>query len=134
MKSKPSANKSKTRSPSRLYRRLKDAVTEMQAIRRGEKAPARTWEVVSDGHGGFTRRALDPAKVVRAKTSAENEALAARAKLGLSQHTFASLLGVSAGTLQGWEQGRRQPNRAARVLLRVAAQHPEAVLAAARAA
>ena len=58
----------------------------------------------------------------------------ARQKLGLSQDTFAALLGVSAGTLRGWEQGRRQPARAARVLLRVAAQHPEAVLEAAKAA
>lgn len=62
-----------------------------------------------------------------------NEAIAARAKLGLSQQHFAALLGVSAGTLQGWEQGRRKPNGAARVLLRVAASHPEAVLEAARA-
>jgi len=61
-----------------------------------------------------------------------DEAVRARQRLGLSQDTFAALLGVSSGTLRGWEQGRRQPTRAARVLLRVAAQHPEAVLAAAK--
>lgn len=30
---------------------------------------------------------------------------------------FASLLGVSVRTLQGWEQGRKQPSGAARTLL-----------------
>ena len=35
------------------------------------------------------------------------EAADARAKIGLSQQAFAQLLGVSARTLQDWEQGRR---------------------------
>ena len=37
------------------------------------------------------------------------------------------MLGISKGTLQNWEQGRRQPQGPARVLLQVAAKHPEAV-------
>lgn len=49
----------------------------------------------------------------------------ARAKVGLSQQAFAALLGVSARTLQDWEQGRREPNGAARTLLRVAVSHPD---------
>lgn len=49
----------------------------------------------------------------------------ARARVGMSQQDFASLLGVSARTLQDWEQGRREPNGAARVLLRVAVAYPE---------
>ncbi|WP_442953306.1 helix-turn-helix domain-containing protein [Paucibacter sp. XJ19-41] len=49
----------------------------------------------------------------------------ARAQVGLSQRDFAPLLGVSARTLQDWEQGRREPNGAARTLLRVAVAHPE---------
>ena len=52
----------------------------------------------------------------------------ARARTGLSQQEFARLLGVSARTLQDWEQGRRQPTGAARTLLRVAAAHPEVML------
>lgn len=52
----------------------------------------------------------------------------ARAKAGLSQSEFAALLGVSARTLQEWEQGRRQPTGAARTLLRVAAAHPQVLL------
>lgn len=50
--------------------------------------------------------------------------LAARQKSALSQSQFATLLGVSVRTLQEWEQGRRQPSRAAQTLLRVAMAHP----------
>jgi putative transcriptional regulator len=53
-----------------------------------------------------------------------------RTKLKLSQSEFARMLGISVDTLQNWEQGRRQPSGAARVLLRVAAKHPEVVLEA----
>ena len=49
----------------------------------------------------------------------------ARARVGLSQQEFASLLGVSARTLQDWEQGRRTPTGAAKTLLQVAVAHPE---------
>jgi len=52
----------------------------------------------------------------------------ARARVGLSQQDFARLLGVSARTLQDWEQGRREPTGAAKMLLRVAAMHPEVLL------
>jgi putative transcriptional regulator len=52
----------------------------------------------------------------------------ARAKTGLSQEEFARLLGVSARTLQDWEQGRRQPTGAAKTLLRLATQRPEVLL------
>lgn len=51
-----------------------------------------------------------------------------REQYGLSQEKFASLLGISTRTLQNWEQGRRRPQGPARVLLRVAAAHPRAVL------
>ena len=55
----------------------------------------------------------------------------ARQKTGLSQSQFAALLGVSVRTLQGWEQGRKQPSGAARTLLAIAAVNPKAVLAVA---
>ena len=57
------------------------------------------------------------------------EAAEARARVGLSQQAFALLLGVSARTLQDWEQGRRQPTGAAKTLLRVAVSHPEVLRA-----
>lgn len=45
----------------------------------------------------------------------------------LSQNEFATLLGISLATLRNWEQGRRKPEGPARILLQVAAKHPEAV-------
>ena len=45
----------------------------------------------------------------------------------ISQAEFASLLGISVRTLQNWEQGRREPEGPAKVLLQVAAKYPEAV-------
>jgi putative transcriptional regulator len=49
----------------------------------------------------------------------------ARKKAGLSQAKFAELLGVSVRTLQDWEQGRRQPSRAAASLIQIARQRPD---------
>lgn len=58
-------------------------------------------------------------------------AIEARQKTGLSQAKFAALLGVSVRTLQGWEQGRKQPSGAARTLLAIAHANPKAILAVA---
>lgn len=51
----------------------------------------------------------------------------ARMNLGITQARFAEILGVSLRTLQDWEQGRREPSGAARTLLRIAKQNPEAI-------
>ena len=50
----------------------------------------------------------------------------------LSQEEFADLFGVSIRTLQQWEQGRRQPQGPARVLLKVIAHNPKVVQEALR--
>lgn len=68
-------------------------------VERRERIPAKQWEIV-----------------------------AARAGTGLSQERFARLLGVSKRTLQEWEQGRKRPSGAARVLLKIAARQPEVLL------
>lgn len=67
----------------------------------------------------------EAARVTKVKLPPAAEA---RAKVGLSQQDFARLLGVSARTLQDWEQGRREPTGAAKTLLRVAVKHPEVLL------
>jgi putative transcriptional regulator len=41
------------------------------------------------------------------------------------------LLGISSATLKNWEQGRRQPSGAAKVLLKIAKLHPRIILKAA---
>lgn len=58
----------------------------------------------------------------------ELDVAAIRDEYGLSQAKFAALLGISVRTLQNWEQRRRQPQGPARVLLKVAARHPKAIL------
>lgn len=50
-----------------------------------------------------------------------------RANYQLSQNEFAALMGISVKTLRNWEQGRRVPEGAARVLLQVAAKHPDVI-------
>lgn len=53
-----------------------------------------------------------------------------RHRLGLSQAAFARTFGLDVTALHAWEQGRRRPDRAARVLLAVIAKEPHAVLRA----
>jgi putative transcriptional regulator len=48
-----------------------------------------------------------------------------RRRLGVSQSEFALMLGISARTLQNWEQLRRQPTGPARVLLLLAQKRPD---------
>ena len=50
-----------------------------------------------------------------------------RYKLKLSQMEFATMIGVSVATLQGWEEGRHRPDGPAQALLRVAAKNPKMV-------
>jgi putative transcriptional regulator len=50
-----------------------------------------------------------------------------RARMGLSQTQFAARFGFSLDSIQNWEQGHRQPEGPARVLLLVIAKNPKAV-------
>jgi len=52
---------------------------------------------------------------------------AIRRKLGLSQEAFALRFGFSPAAVRDWEQHRRQPEQAARVLLLVIAHNPDLV-------
>jgi putative transcriptional regulator len=52
---------------------------------------------------------------------------AIRAARQLSQQGFASTYGFSVSALRDWEQGRRKPERAARILLAMIDRAPETV-------
>ena len=88
-----------------LFEELLESVKQAKAIEKGE---------------------LDPARVFR--INPRTDILRVRAKLGLSQSKFATILGISADTLQNWEQGRRAPTGPAKVLLKIVARHPEVLL------
>jgi putative transcriptional regulator len=87
-----------------LFQELLASVKQGAAIVKGTMQPSRTFEFP------------------------ETEVKALRERFGLSQNKFAHLVGISVGTLRNWEQGRRRPEGPARVLLQVAAKHPEALL------
>ncbi|MEO5375968.1 MAG: hypothetical protein H7840_17215 [Alphaproteobacteria bacterium] len=52
---------------------------------------------------------------------------AVRSATGLSQGVFAARYRIPVGTLRDWEQGRKQPDTAARAYLRVIAHNPDMV-------
>jgi putative transcriptional regulator len=88
-----------------LFNELLQSVKDAVAIERGKMKSSRTFQV---------------------KTA--NDVVRVRTRLGLSQNRFARMLGISENTLQNWEQGRRRPAGPAKVLLKVAARHPQAIL------
>jgi putative transcriptional regulator len=88
-----------------IFEELLSSVKQAVAIERGERKPGRVFTI-----------------------NAKTDVAKARARLGLSQEKFAALLGISPATLRNWEQGRREPNGAAKVLLKVALRHPRVVL------
>ena len=56
--------------------------------------------------------------------------VALRKRLKLSRQRFADRFGLDVRAVQEWEQGRRVPDRAARVLLTVIDRDPESVVRA----
>lgn len=59
---------------------------------------------------------------------------AVRDTLDLSQQKFADLYGLPVATIQNWESGRRKPELAAKLLLKVIEKSPDLVAKAIRAA
>jgi putative transcriptional regulator len=74
----------------------------------------------------FTDWELARARRVFPKQTSGN-VRALRRRLGLSQAQFAKRFGFSIETLRNYEQGHRQPNGPARILLEVIAAEPDAV-------
>jgi putative transcriptional regulator len=67
----------------------------------------------------------EPSRFYQAPAKVDVRAI--RAGLGLSQVAFARRFGFPAATVREWEQGRRKPEAAARVLLLIIASKPEVV-------
>ncbi|MGH9784910.1 MAG: helix-turn-helix domain-containing protein, partial [Terriglobia bacterium] len=78
------------------------------------------WQEVLDG-----AREIKGGRGRRFNAEPRSPIVRARLKSGLTQAEFAALLGVSKRTLEQWEQGRRAPSGAARMLIRLAVLHPE---------
>ncbi len=74
--------------------------------------------------GAITRGAAKPSRRFSIEAP---DVTAIRNEFKLSRNKFAQMIGVSARTLEGWEQGRRQPTGAARIFLAIASKHPEIV-------
>jgi len=65
------------------------------------------------------------AHVVRVPETVNVKAI--RERTGLSQDRFAERYGFRVSALRDWEQGRRRPDRTARILLTVITRNPKAV-------
>ncbi len=55
---------------------------------------------------------------------------ATRSRMELTQESFAHMFGFPLSTVKKWESGQREPEAAARVLLKIIEQNPKAVLKA----
>jgi putative transcriptional regulator len=88
-----------------LFEELLESVKQAKAIENSKLKPARTFRI-----------------------NPKTDIVKVRGRLGLSQAKFAAVLGISADTLQNWEQGRRSPTGPAKVLLKIASKHPEVLM------
>ena len=87
-----------------MFEELLSSVKEAKDIMQGKKEPSRRFYID------------------------EPNAKEIRQKLHLTQNQFASLMNISIHTLRNWEQGRRQPEGPAKVLLNVANNHPNILI------
>ncbi len=74
---------------------------------------------VAEGAAAPTAYRLHVPELVDVRAIRDNE--------GLSQRAFAEKYGFSPAAVRDWEQGRRRPEAAARILLRVIERRPDAV-------
>jgi putative transcriptional regulator len=73
-------------------------------------------------------RPLTPEDFQRMKRTPQVRVI--RRALGLSQEEFALRFHIPLGTLRDWEQGRKEPDTAARAYLKVIGRNPRAVVEA----
>jgi DNA-binding transcriptional regulator YiaG len=99
-----------------------------EALERGERAPSRVFRMEKRPDGTIARVAVNPESQRRNSANAweaKSEVAKVRQSLKLTQEAFASLLGIGLSTLRSWEQGKRDPSGAARMLIMIALKHPE---------
>ena len=68
---------------------------------------------------------LTPERVKRMKRTPQAKVI--RRAFGMSQEEFAQTFHIPIATLRDWEQGRVEPDQAARAYLKVIARNPKAV-------
>ncbi|MBW9259497.1 MAG: helix-turn-helix domain-containing protein [Candidatus Thiodiazotropha sp. (ex. Lucinisca nassula)] len=85
---------------------------------------------ISEGLKDATGHAKDEKSEIAEHTPESLNVRAIREKTGMSQQRFCATFGLSLGTLRHWEQGLRSPRGAARVLLKVVENNPQAVIKA----
>jgi DNA-binding transcriptional regulator YiaG len=98
------------------------------ALMKGERTPSRVFRIEQKPDGTFSRVAVNPESQRRRSAkawAAKNEVAKVRHSLGLTQEDFAGLLGIGLSTLRSWEQNKREPSGAARMLITIALKHPE---------
>lgn len=75
----------------------------------------------------FTKGDQTSAKVTTVHVPDDIDVRKIRKQSGLTQQAFADHFGFAVSTVRDWEQGRRYPERAARILLKVIEHEPNAV-------
>lgn len=85
----------------KMFDELLESVKEARDIAKGKTLPSRK----------FTLKTPNPKDI--------------RTKLKMTQSELASFMNISIHTLRNWEQGRREPEGPAKVLLNLADLHPE---------
>ena len=99
-----------------------------EALERGTRRPARVYRIEKQANGVVSRVAVNPEAQRRQSAKAwasKSEVAKVRDSLNLTQEAFASLLGIGLSTLRSWEQRKREPSGAARMLIAIALRHPE---------
>ncbi len=127
MKAIPATTKA-TVSPVRRAPAAAGLKAKKDALERGERAPARVFRIEKRADGTFSRVVVDPESQRRKSANAwaiKSEVAKARHSLDLTQEAFADLLGIGLSTLRSWEQKKREPSGAARMLIAIAIKHPE---------
>lgn len=87
--------------------------------RAGERIIASARQALAYAHGEREGFVTHVPEAVDVKAIREAE--------GLSQAAFARRYGFTASAVRDWEQGRRQPERSARILLTIIQREPEVV-------